>query len=60
MKLVDGADYVVHAAGKICHPSDVPTDFKIAVSQITLVSNLMESSYKSNVKGFVDINSSTG
>jgi GDP-L-fucose synthase len=60
MKLVDGADYVVHAAGKICHPSDVPTDFQVAVSQITLISNLLESSYKSNVKGFVDINSSTG
>ena len=60
MKLVKGADYVIHSAGKICHPSDVPTDFQVAVSQITLISNLLESSYKSNVKGFVDINSSTG
>jgi GDP-L-fucose synthase len=60
MKLVDGSDYVIHAAGKICHPSDVPTDFKIAKSQISLVSNLLESGNKCGIKGFLDINSSTG
>ena len=60
MKLVEGADYVIHSAGKICHPSEVPTDFRIALNQVTLVSNLLESCHKSGVKRFVDINSSTG
>jgi len=60
MKLVEGSDYVIHSAGKICHPSEVPTDFRIALNQVTLVSNLLESCHKSGVKRFVDINSSTG
>jgi len=60
MKLVDGADYVVHSAGKICHPSDVSTDFQVALNQIAVITNVLEASYKSNVKGFVDVNSSTG
>jgi len=60
MELVGDADYVMHAAGKICHPSEVPTDFRTALNQVTLVSNLLESSYKCGVKRFVDINSSTG
>ena len=60
MKLVDGADYVVHSAGKICHPSDVSTDFQVALNQIAVITNALEASYKSNVKGFVDVNSSTG
>ena len=60
MKLVDGADYVIHSAGKICHPSDVSTDFQVALNQIAVITNVLEASYKSNVKGFVDVNSSTG
>ena len=60
MKLVDGADYVIHSAGKICHPSDVSTDFQIALNQIAVITNVLEASYKSNAKGFVDVNSSTG
>ena len=60
MKLVDGADHVVHSAGKICHPSDVSTDFQVALNQIAVITNVLEASYKSNVKGFVDVNSSTG
>tara|TARA_B100000959_G_scaffold128811_2_gene135152 strand:- start:3960 stop:4985 length:1026 start_codon:yes stop_codon:yes gene_type:complete len=60
MKLVEGADYVIHSAGKICHPSDVATDFKIALNQLNVITNALEASYKSNVKGFLDLNSSTG
>ena len=60
MKLVDGADYVVHSAGKICHPSNVSSDFQVALNQIAVITNVIEASYKSNVKGFVDVNSSTG
>ena len=59
-KLVDGADYVVHSAGKICHPSNVSSDFQVALNQIAVITNVLEASYKSNVKGFVDVNSSTG
>ena len=60
MKLVDGADYVVHSAWKICHPSNVSSDFQVALNQIAVITNVLEASYKSNVKGFVDVNSSTG
>ena len=60
MKLVDGADYVVHSAGKICHPSNVSSDFQVALNQIAVITNVLEASYKSDVKGFVDVNSSTG
>ena len=60
MKLIDGADYVIHSAGNIANPKLVPTDFQIALNQITLITNVLEASYKCSVKGFVDINSSTG
>jgi len=60
LKLIEGADYVVHSAGKICHPSNVSNDFQVALNQIAIITNVLEASYKSNVKGFVDINSSTG
>ena len=60
MKLIDGADYVVHSAGKICHPSNVSSDFQVALNQIAVITNVLEASYKSDVKGFVDVNSSTG
>ena len=60
MKLVDGADYVIHSAGKICHPSNVRSDFQVALNQIAVITNVLEASYKSDVKGFVDVNSSTG
>ena len=59
-KLVEGADYVIHCAGKIAHPRDVPTDFQVAMNQIICTTNLLEASYKSDIKRFVDINSSTG
>ena len=60
MKLIEGADYVVHSAGSIANPKLVPTDFQIGLNQITIITNVLEASYKCNVKGFVDLNSSTG
>jgi GDP-L-fucose synthase len=60
IKLIDGADYVIHTAGYIGHPSGIATDFQIALNQITVITNEFESSYKSGVKGFLDVNSSTG
>jgi GDP-L-fucose synthase len=59
-KLMDGADYVIHSAGNIANPKLVPTDFQIALNQITLITNVLEASYKCDVKGFLDVNSSTG
>jgi len=60
IKLIEGADYVIHAAGKIGHPSTVPTEFQLSLGQLTLVTNVIEACYKCNVKGVVDLNSSTG
>ena len=60
MKLLEGADYVIHSAGKICHPSNVANDFQVSLNQIKVITNVLEASYKSGVKGFVDVNSSTG
>ncbi len=60
LKLIEGADYVVHSAGKICHPSNVSTDFQVALNQTAIMTNVLEASYKSDVKGIVDVNSSTG
>ena len=60
LKLIEGADYVIHSAGKICHPSTVANDFQVSLNQIKVITNVLEASYKSGVKGFVDVNSSTG
>lgn len=59
-KLVDGADYVVHAGGRICHPASVPTDVQVSIQNIKVTGNLLEASHKAGVKGFLDLNSSTG
>jgi GDP-L-fucose synthase len=59
-KLVEGCDYVIHCAGQIAHPSTVPTDVQISLKQIQIIGNVLEASYKSNVKRFLDLNSSTG
>ena len=57
MKLIDGADYVIHSAGKIGHPSSIATDFQITLNQIVVITNALEASYKCGVKRFVDIKS---
>jgi len=59
-KLIEGADYVIHSGGKIAHPSTVPTDIQISMQNILVLGNVLEASYKSNVKRFLDLNSSTG
>ena len=59
-KLIEGADYVIHSGGKIAHPSTVPTDIQISMQNILVLGNVLEASYKSGVKKFLDLNSSTG
>ena len=60
IKLIDGADYVIHTSGYIGHPSGIATDFQKALNQLTVITNELEASYKCGVKGFLDLNSSTG
>jgi GDP-L-fucose synthase len=60
IKLIDGADYVIHASGYIGHPSGIATDFQLSLNQITVITNELEACYKCGVKGFLDVNSSTG
>ena len=60
MKLIDGADIVIHCAGYIGHPSSIATDFQIALNQINVITNGLEACYKQGVKRFLDLNSSTG
>lgn len=60
IKLTDGADYVIHCAGEIAHPSSVPTDVQISLKQLNLIGNVLEACAKNKVKRFLDLNSSTG
>jgi GDP-L-fucose synthase len=60
IRLVDGADYVIHCGGKVAHPSTVPTDVQIGLAQLNLIGNVLEACAKTKVKKFLDLNSSTG
>ena len=60
LNLIVGADYVIHSAGKICHPASVPTDFQVTLNQINVITNVLEASYQAGIEGFLDLNSSTG
>ncbi len=60
LRLTDGADYVIHCAGEVAHPSSVPTDVQIALKQLTLIGNVLEACAKNKVERFLDLNSSTG
>jgi len=60
IKLVDGAEYVIHCGGAVAHPSSVPTDVQISLTQIQLIGNVLEACAKTGVKRFLDLNSSTG
>lgn len=60
LKATKGVDYVIHSAGHILHPATVRTDLQVTLSQINLISNILEASYKNGVKKFLDLNSSTG
>ena len=42
LKLIEGqVDYVVHS-GKICHPSNVSTDFQVVLNQTKTMTNVLE------------------
>jgi len=60
IKLTEGADYVIHCAGEVAHPSSVPTDVQISLKQLNLIGNVLEACAKNKVKRFLDLNSSTG
>ncbi len=60
IELTEGADYVIHCAGEVAHPSSVPTDVQISIKQLNLIGNVLESCAKNKVKRFLDLNSSTG
>lgn len=60
IKLIDGAEYVIHCGGQVAHPSTVPTDVQITLKQLTLIGNVLEACAKTGVKRFLDLNSSTG
>lgn len=60
IKLIDGADYVIHSAGRVAHPSTVPTDIQASINNISLLGNVLDACNKCNVKKFFDLNSSTG
>lgn len=58
--LVQGADIVIHCGGKIAHPSTVPTDIQISIQNINVLGNVLDACNRTNVKQFLDLNSSTG
>ena len=60
LELIKGADYVIHLAGMIANPKYVPTDFQVALNQITCLTNVIDASQRCGVKKFIDLNSSTG
>lgn len=60
IKLIDGADYVIHSAGRVAHPSTVPTDIQASINNISLLGNVLDAVNKCKIKKFFDLNSSTG
>ena len=60
MKLLDGADYVIHCGGYITNPSEVRTNVQVLLHNITSTGNVLEAAAKCGLKGYLDINSSTG
>jgi GDP-L-fucose synthase len=60
MKLLDGADYVIHCGGYITNPSEVRTNVQVLLHNINSTANVLEASAKCGLKGYLDINSSTG
>jgi GDP-L-fucose synthase len=58
--LTQNADYVIHCAGNICHPSTVSTDIQVASGQLLIMANVLDACAKNKVKRFLDLNSSTG
>ena len=52
IKLVTGADYVIHSGGKIAHPSTVPTDIQISLQNIMVLGNILDACVQCNVQKF--------
>ena len=60
MKLLEGADYVINCGGPITHPGMVRTNVQVLVHNIHGTANVLEAAAKCKLKGYLDINSSTG
>ena len=60
IKLLEGADYVINCGGPITHPGSVRTNVQVLVHNIHGTANVLEASAKCELKGYLDINSSTG
>ena len=60
IKLLEGADYVIHCGGYITNPSEVRTNVQVLLHNITSTGNVLEAAAKCGLKGYLDINSSTG
>lgn len=60
IKLIDGAEIVIHLAGMIANPKIVKTDFQVTLNQITCLTNALDASQRCGVKKFIDLNSGTG
>ena len=50
IRLIDGADYVIHSAGNIAHPSTVATDIQISIQNINVLGNVLDACNKCGVK----------
>ena len=60
VKLLEGADYVIHCGGYITNPSEVRTNVQVLLHNINSTANVLEAAAKCGLKGYLDINSSTG
>lgn len=59
LDVVEGCDYIINSAGNILHPSTCPTDFQVTLGHVNIVTNLLDACCRLNIKGFLEINSST-
>ena len=60
IKLLDGADYVIHCGGNITNPTEVRTNVQVLLHNINSTGNILEATSKCGLQGYLDINSSTG
>jgi GDP-L-fucose synthase len=60
MKLLEGADYVIHCGGPITNPGSVRTNVQVLIHNIHGTANVLEAAAKCGLKGYLDVNSSTG
>lgn len=60
INLIKGADYVIHSAGYICHPSEVPTDVQVSIQNIHVLGNVLDACHKCHVEKLLVLNSPTG